>query len=129
VTTLVGTTGFSGHVDGTSSIASFGLIFGLEYLSGYVYVSDCGNACVRQVSMQGEIALSLGRCGADVSHLTGTVTTLAGGAWGQNDGVGTNGQFSCPYHIKAGTGTYLYLVDKNYGSIRKIDTSTGRDRE
>ena len=110
VTTLAGTSGQKGSVDGTGSAARFTLPYGLAAdVSGDLYVADTYNSTIRKVTPGG------------------VVTTLSGTA-GQSssaDGVGTAAGFASPHGLTVdGTGN-LYVADTNNDLIRKV-TPGGR---
>lgn len=106
VTTLAGSPGLSGAVDGVGSAARFSLPSGITVDStGGVFVADTNNHAIRRVS------------------LNGTVTTYAGsmGAAGLLDsGVATSARFNAPYALAAGAGGTIYVADAQNHSIRKI---------
>jgi len=57
--------------------------------------------------------------------LSGVVTTFAGsGNYNYADGIGITAEFTDPHDICT-DGTYLYVVDKGYGYIRRISLATG----
>ena len=103
-TTLAGSAGVSGTDDGTGAAARFNRpagIFGDS--SGNLYVTELSNHTVRKVTTGG------------------VVTTIAGSAgnFGTMDADGTAARFSGPIGI-AGDGTYLYIVDSDNHTIRKV---------
>jgi len=122
VTTLTGTAGFNGSVDGTGTAARFGLWYtvnsnysdytgqlGSFYLGmatdsgGNLYVVDAGNSTVRKITPDA------------------VVTTLAGSVgeqFGTMDGIGTAAHFRWPRGVAVDRMNNLYIVDDN--SIRKI---------
>jgi DNA-binding beta-propeller fold protein YncE len=107
VTTLAGTLGTSGYVDGTGAAARFNNPFAVavDNAGTTIYVADSSNNSIRQVTS------------------AGVVTTLAGngpasGGW--LDGTGTAAQFATPRGIALdGTGN-LFVVDGGSNVIRKI---------
>ena len=106
VTTLTGVKGSPGTTDGTGTNAMFNRPAGLAISGTKLYVTDQNNNAIRVVD-------------------TGTkeVTTLAGGSYGSNDGIGTNAQFSVPEGL-AISGTKLYVADMVSNAIRMVDTDT-----
>ena len=109
VTTLAGTPGLSGSVDGTGSAASFNSPQALAVdAGGSIYVTDTYNHTIRRISS------------------VGVVTTLAGvpGMTGAADGTGSAARFSFPQGVAADAGGDLYVADSNNHTIRKI-TSGG----
>jgi len=109
VTTLAGTAGVSGSVDGTGVAARFKSPYTITNDGTNLYVADYGNNTIR------EIVIS-----------TGVVTTLAGtaGTSGSTDGTGAAARFNAPYGVTT-DGTNLYLVEGSNHTIRKIVISTG----
>jgi sugar lactone lactonase YvrE len=105
VTTLAGTAGVWGTVDGTGSAARFYAPAGVARDSaGVLYVTDYNDHVVRRISPEG------------------VVTTLAGraGAIGSADGTGAAATFAFPTGIAVdGSGT-LYVVDTGNSIIRTI---------
>jgi len=109
VTTLAGTTYLTGSADGTGSVASFNLPFGITVdTSGNLFVVDTYNNTIRKVTS------------------AGVVTTLAGtaGSSGSTDGTGSAARFNNPYGITADTAGNLFVADTGNNTIRKV-TSTG----
>jgi YVTN family beta-propeller protein len=107
VTTLAGTAGSCGSVNGTGAAAQFKFPQSLWGDGTNLYVSEA--AAIRQVVIA-----------------TGAVTTVAGlaGSGGFADGVGTNARFFQNSGIW-GDGTNLYVGDSGNGTIRKIVIATG----
>jgi sugar lactone lactonase YvrE len=106
VTTLAGS-GSYGNTDGVGTAASFGYPAGITTDGTNLYVADTYNHSIRKI----EIA-------------TGAVTTLAGGSFGNADGVGDTASFNRPSGITT-DGHYLYVSDTSNQRIRKIDLATG----
>jgi hypothetical protein len=109
VTTLAGTAGTSGSVNGTGTVALFNNPLGVASDVNDVYVADSGNNTIRKIVIA-----------------TGEVTTLAGtaGSSGSSDGTGTAALFNNPADI-ASDGTNLYIADSGNNTIRKIVIATG----
>ena len=108
VTTLAGTAGAPGSVDGTGAAASFNDPEGIATDGTRLYVADAGNNTVRQLVIA-----------------TGVVTTLAGtaGASGSADGTGAAARFDS-LTGNATDGTNVYIADSN-NTIRQIVIATG----
>lgn len=109
VTTLAGTAGSAGSVDGTGSAARFSSPHGVAVdSSGNVYVADAGNHVIRKVTPGG------------------VVTTLAGtaGAAGSTDDTGSAARFSDPRGVAVGGSGNVYVADSGNHVIRKV-TSGG----
>ena len=103
VTTLAGLAGSSGLVNATGSGARFFNPFGVAVdKAGNVYVADTRNNAIRRVTP------------------TGVVTTLAGGTFGSNDGIGTGAQFNFPAGVAVDNATNVYVADYGNNIIRKI---------
>jgi hypothetical protein len=107
VTTLAGTLGVSGFVDGTRNEARFKLPGALWGDGASLYVID--NSAIRKV---------------DVA--TGAVSTIAGmsGTFGEVDGIGSSARFEDPTGIW-GDGANLYVTDSSGGTVRKIALLSG----
>lgn len=105
VTTLAGTAGTIGNVDGTGAAARFAAPSSLA-IDGAdnLYVADSGNHVIRKITP------------------AGVVTTLAGtaGSFGATDGVGAAARFNNPRGIVCAADGTLYVADTNNNSIRKI---------
>jgi sugar lactone lactonase YvrE len=105
VSTLAGSAGHSGRVDGTGSAARFYIPSGVAVdNAGTVYVTDSGNNTIRKVTP------------------AGIVSTLAGTAavYGSADGTGADAQFFYPYAIAADAAGTLYVTEIGNYAIRKI---------
>ncbi len=103
VSTLAGST--AGFVDGNGEHAKFNKINGLTVdADGNVYVIDVDllSRYIRKVTPDG------------------TVTTIAGGASGYVDGVGTSARFRWPTSIAIDASGVLYITDTAIDRIRKI---------
>lgn len=108
VTTLAGSAGVNGNVDGTGSAARFMRPAGLALNGNDLYVCDYGARTIRKVNVT-----------------TGAVTTVAGGVstTGVTDGVGTAARFRQPYACVV-LGGYLYIGDYEAYNVRKMNLST-----
>jgi hypothetical protein len=109
VTTLAGTAGSFGSVDGTNIAARFNNPTGIAVdASGNVYVADSGNSTIRKITSDG------------------LVTTLAGAAEssGSEDGTGGAARFSYPNGIAVDASGNVYVADSSNSTIRMI-TSDG----
>lgn len=111
VTTLAGSPGMQGSVDGTGAAARFSGPAGLAADgAGNLYVADLFNKVIRKIVLA-----------------TGEVTTLAGspGMQGRTDGPGAAARFGAPYGVAAdGAGT-LYVADTLNSTLRKIALTNG----
>jgi len=105
VSTLAGTAGQKGSVDGIGAAARFRSPAGLALdAAGTLYVADAGNHTIRKISP------------------AGIVTTLAGtaGSKGNADGNAATARFNFPHAVAVeATGT-LYVADTYSHTIRKI---------
>lgn len=106
VTTLAGTTGKKGNVDGTGAAASFNYPTGVAMANnGQIYLADSRNYAVRTISQ------------------VGVVQTLAGDATsaGTVDGVGAAARFDSPVGVAVDDFGTMYVADNANNTIRKID--------
>lgn len=111
VTTLAGTAGMSGNVDGTGPAARFTRPAALAWDgSGNLYVADKLEHTIRKIVV-----------------MSGAVTTLAGspGAAGSTDGAGPAARFRGPLGIAADRAGNVYVADSGNYTIRKIVAATG----
>jgi sugar lactone lactonase YvrE len=108
VTTLAGTAGSIGSLDGQSANSQFAFPQGIAVSgSGALYVADSGNNTIRIISPGG------------------AVTTLAGqpGKRGGTEGVGTNSLFYHPQGLALDATGNLYVTDALNDSIRVVGTN------
>ena len=108
VTTFAG--GSSGFIDGTGTSARFKNPTGIASGPGasFYLIGDYGNDAVRRLSPS-----------------TGVVTTLAGGASGSSNGVGTSASFNGPVGIALNSsGTYALIADSSNNMLRALNTET-----
>jgi hypothetical protein len=105
VTTLAGSAGLSGSVDGTNSNARFTYPYGITVDNGgNLYVTDAYNSNIREVTSNG------------------VVTTLAGSAGqiGSVDGIGSAARFFGPAGVAADSAGNLYVADSGNSVLRKV---------
>ncbi len=105
VSTLAGTTGVSGVVEGSGQTARFFYPKGVAVdTSGTLYVADANNHLIRKITP------------------AGVVTTLAGVAStsGSSDGMGTTARFNFPSSVAVDQSGTVYVADANNHLIRKI---------
>jgi hypothetical protein len=109
VTTLAGTAGVTGSTDGTAASARFNFPDGITTDGTNLYVADEENSTIRKIVIS-----------------NGTVTTIAGlaGSPGPADGSGSTARFGYPLGVTT-DGTYLYVADGGYNTIRKIAIANG----
>jgi sugar lactone lactonase YvrE len=108
VTTLAGSPGHSGDVDGRGSAARFYYPEGIALDSaGTIYVGDSVNRTVRKISPDG------------------MVTTLAGpaGSYGSADGPVLSARFNEPYGVAVDPSSNVYVADTFNDTIRLVATS------
>lgn len=105
VTTLAGTAGASGSLDGAGAAARFHSLNSITTDGTNLYVAD--NGSIRKISIA-----------------TGTVTTIAGaaGIFGSVDGIGVSARFVSLSGITT-DGSSLYITDSQ--TVRKMNLSTG----
>lgn len=109
VSTLAGTAGVSGSVDGTGASARFYAPMGVAVdAAGNVLVADTYNSTIRKITS-----------GGVVSTLAGTA-----GAAGSADGVGAAARFTAPFGVAVDAVGNVYVTDTRNHTIRKI-TSGG----
>ncbi len=109
VTTLAGSPGLTGSVDGTGSVARFYFPLGVAVdSSGNIYVADQGNHTIRKITS------------------AGAVTTIAGSAGlsGSTNGTASAARFSSPYGVAVDSAGNVYVADNRNHTVRKV-TSTG----
>ena len=108
VSTLAGTAGTEGLVNGTGTAARFNEPYGIAVDSGgNLYVADASNNAIRKVTS------------------AGVVTTFAGGTGpGSTDGPGASARLDEPRGICIDSDGTLYVADYDNHLIRKI-TSAG----
>jgi sugar lactone lactonase YvrE len=105
VSTLAGTAGQSGSVDGVGAAARFVSPRALAVdAAGNVYVADTENQCVRKITVNG------------------VVSTLAGKAGhpGKGDGMGSAARFNDPRGIAVDAAGTVYVADGGNGAIRQV---------
>jgi sugar lactone lactonase YvrE len=116
VTTLAGTPGTAGSVDGIQTSARFNLPARITTDGPNLYVADFGNSTIRKIALA-----------------TGAVTTIAGSVWpggpggyysDSTDGTGLTARFNQPNGITT-DGTNLYVTDSYDNTVRKIVLSSG----
>jgi len=108
VTTIAGSPGISGSMDGTNDVARFNNPVGLAIDgAGNIYVADTQNSTVRKIVYQGPDRI---------------VTTLAGypGLNGKSDGNGTNALFNKPQGVAADAAGNVYIADTGNHAFRRI---------
>jgi sugar lactone lactonase YvrE len=108
VTTLAGTAGQSGSVDGTGAAARFNLPTGITCnAQGDLYVSDLGSHLIRKITA------------------AGVVTTLAGqvNVSGSSDGSGTAARFFKPAGLAIDSVGNVYVADMGNSTLRKISAN------
>jgi hypothetical protein len=109
VTTLAGTSGTYGSVDGTGAEARFNSPKGITGNATYLYVADTYNHTIRQITLSSRL-----------------VATFAGspGEVGTADGSGSVARFNYPFGVTLDNSGNLFVTDAVSHTIRKI-TSAG----
>jgi hypothetical protein len=109
VTTLAGSPGITGSIDGIGTAARFNRPSGITTDGTNLYIADSENAVIRKLVIA-----------------TGEVSTLAGtsGLLGWADGTGTSASFWSPSGITT-DGSNLYVTDDGNHLIRKVIIATG----
>ena len=116
VTTLAGSAGQAGSMDGAGSGARFYYPSGVAVDSmGNVYVADLDNNNIRKVTSMGTVTTLAGL--AQFDHFG---TPIGGSA----DGTGTNALFNYPSDVAVDNAGNVYVTDTFNSTIRKI-TSGG----
>lgn len=107
VTTVAGSAGTSGSLDGAGTAARFNSPQGIAVdAAGNLYVSDTGNSTIRKISVGG------------------VVTTFAGSAAqpGTADGTGSVARFNFPAGLAVDAAGNVYVADHGSSTVRKIDS-------
>lgn len=108
VTTLAGSAGNSGNVNGTGTAARFGGARGCALdEEGNLYVAEITNNDIRMVTP------------------AGVVTTLAGSTSGYADGPAGSAKFDAPRGLAVDLDGNLIVAEYGGNRIRKIDLATG----
>ena len=109
VTTLAGSTGNYGSIDGIGSSSRFNAPGNITTDGVNLFVPDITNNTIRKILIS-----------------TGEVSTIAGtaGTFGSSDGIGTAASFNYPQGITT-DGTNLYITDTRNNLIRKLVIATG----
>jgi sugar lactone lactonase YvrE len=103
VTTVAGKPGEKGLIDGAGADARFNSVPGLAVDSASnIYAADFYNHAIRKITPDG------------------TVSTIAGGNWGYEDGVGREAQFVWPNGITLDAAGTILITDLFAENIRKI---------
>jgi streptogramin lyase len=110
VSTIAGTVGVFGSADGVGSNARFTGMFAIVYDGqGNLFISDTYDKTIRKLVIS-----------------SGLVSTIAGGSYGSDDGIGSVVQFTSPEGIAYDGNGNLYITDKYNHTIRKLVIATGQ---
>jgi sugar lactone lactonase YvrE len=116
-TTIAGTAGTAGYLDGTNSVAQFADPFGVAVdTADNVYVADANNNAIRKVTPSGTNWI--------VTTIGGFSSAINGR--GSADGFTNASQFAFPVGVAVDAGDNVYVADEYNSTIRKI-IPTGRD--
>ena len=114
VTTLAGTPGQIGIVDGTGPAAQFGTLQGIAVDSaGNIYVADEQYCNIRKITSAGVVTTL---AGPTIPGLGGPTTGLCG----NKDGQGSAARFLSPNGVAVDKNGNVYVADTNNSTIRKI---------
>jgi hypothetical protein len=108
VTTLAGSPGAPGSVDGAGGGARFNNPQGIVALNGNLYVVDTGNHTVRRVTAEGVVT---------------TVAGAAGTPGSADSTTGADARFDSPLGIAA-VGSNLFVADTGNHTVRRIGTAS-----
>ena len=106
VSTIAGSAGIAGNLDGTNSNARFSVPAGIA-LDGFgnIFVADEGNNSIRKITPSGTNWI---------------VATIAGGASGNHDGTNRTAQFSGPSGVAVDTNGRVFVADQFNNTIRLL---------
>lgn len=110
VTTLAGSAGTAGSLDGVGSAAQFNAPYGVASDGvGNILVADTSNNTIRKIVVA-----------------TGEVSTFVGtaGSAGCVDGVGGSARFDRPYALATDGRGGLFVADINNHMVRRVDLAT-----
>ena len=107
VSTLAGTAGERGGVDGRGCAARFNLPSGVAVnRAGEVFVADTGNQSIRKITPDGAVSTIAG--------------SLDPALWGSADGAGVSARFHDPAGIAVDAAGNLYVADDLNFTVRRI---------
>ena len=106
VSTLAGTAGTFGSLDGTGAAARFDIPYSVAADSlGNVYVAERGSSTIRKITPAGVVT---------------TLAGLSGPPGGNIDGTGSSARFSSPNGVATDSAGNVYVADTDNQTIRKI---------
>lgn len=108
VTTIAGSAGDAGSLNGTGNASRFNAPQGVAVNATNLFIADTGNHTVRRVVLA-----------------TGVVTTLAGtaGQSGSADGAGAAARFNSPTGIAADAANRTWVADAGNNTIRAVSAA------
>jgi hypothetical protein len=106
VSTLAGTAGTFGSLDGTGAAARFDIPYSVATDSaGNVYVAERGSSTIRKITPAGVVT---------------TLAGLSGPPGGNIDGTGSQARFSSPNAVATDSAGNVYVADTDNHTLRKI---------
>jgi streptogramin lyase len=119
VTTIAGSSGEAGFVDGIGKTARFFSPTAIAIDSeGNLYVADNGNQSIRKVTPSGVVTTLAGGSRGKPYFVNGREYSIAVAGW--NDGKGSLAQFNNPRGIAVDHLKQVYVADSGSNLIRKI---------
>jgi hypothetical protein len=120
VSTLAGTVGSAGAVNGVGSVASFNLVTGITTDGSNLYVTDYGNHTIRKIDSSGNVTTIAGTPGVAGSNPALNTDQTLYSAFGNSAGGLGNAYFNSPSGITADGHRNLYVTDYGNNTIRRI---------
>ncbi|HZS42055.1 MAG TPA: hypothetical protein VFF06_34740 [Polyangia bacterium] len=112
IATIAGQPGLAGIQDGVATAALFRSPSGVAAdASGFVYVADTDNACVRRVDTASDIVITL--AGRPLPHQEGA-----------DDGIGDAATFTIPTGVALDGKGRLFVADPENNAVRALDLAS-----